>query len=232
MTNPRKPTNEDTLNGELAVSEGRRHLNLTKGERAALAHQRLVEQAAFLFLDLTTDRTWTQIAAELDISLPALKRLTQTAEFMTVYEDALASVGHDPRLQVVTASLPDMLPMAYRRLQRIISDNSSPDGVAMKAIEKLFEWTGANKPGETDDPATLKNFLSQNGVKVEGDLNLIQMVVPDEYREAFARYMGGSSDIVEGAVSTVDSEVPALSETAEAQSHDDEPSVSEVQPEQ
>lgn len=229
MTNIRKPTNEETLEGQLAVSDdGRRHINLNQGEREALARQRQIEAAVALFLDLETDRTWAEIAAELGISVSTLKRLTQSSDFTLVYEDALATIGHDPRLQAVTSSLGDLLPAARRRLQKLITEDGTPDGVALKAIERLFQWTGADSKIETDNPEALKNFLQQNNVKVEGDLNIIN--IPDEYQDAFQRFLGGSTDIVAGEVHTPDSGDPsrASEPDREAQGQDDEPSDEEA----
>jgi len=231
MTNTRKPTNSETLEGALAVSEGRRHLNLNQGEREALARQRQIESTVALFLDLENDRTWSEIAAELDISVSALKRLTQAPDFMSVYEDALATIGHDPRLQAVTSSLGDLLPAARRRLQKLIMEDETPHGVALKAIERLFTWTGADSKIETDNPDALRNFLQQNNVKVEGDLNVIN--IPAEYRDAFQRYLGGNTDIVAGEVRTPDSggSSQASEQALEDQDQDVEPSAEEAQPE-
>jgi hypothetical protein len=208
MTNSRKPTNAETLEGQLAVSEdGRRHLNLNQGEREVLARQRQIEAAVALFLDLETDRTWAEIAGELDISVSSLKRLSQSSDFLLVYEDALATIGHDPRLQAVTSSLGDLLPAARRRLQQLITNNDTPDGVALKAIERLFQWTGADSKIETDNPEALKNFLQQNNVTVEGNMTVIN--IPDEYQNAFQRFLGGSTDIVEGETRTPDNGDPS-----------------------
>jgi hypothetical protein len=182
-----------------------------------------------LFLDLETDRTWTQIAAELDMSVSALKRFSQAPDFMTVYEDTLATVGHDPRLQAVTASLGDLLPAARRRLQTLLTATDTPAGVALKAIEKLFEWTGADQHQEVDNPDILKNFLGQHGVQVQGDLQLINMNIPVEYQEAFARVLGGNRDIVDGEVRSTSSEDQSPAGTPWAESPADEPSAEEAQ---
>jgi hypothetical protein len=187
----RKPVNEATLDGALAVSDGRRHINLNQGERDALLRQRLIEQAVALFLDLETDRTWAQIAGELDMSVSALKRLSQSSDFTSIYEDALATVGHDPRLMAITSSLGDLLPAARRRLEKLITNASTPDGVALKAIEKLFAWTGADSHVDIDNPDAMKNFLNTHGVQVEGNLNVVSMNIPLEYHAAFERYLGG-----------------------------------------
>jgi hypothetical protein len=208
----RKPVNPETIEGTLAVSDsGRRHLNLNRGERDALLRQRTIERAVTLFLDLETDRTWTQIAAELDMSVSALKRFSQAPDFISVYEDTLATVGHDPRLQAVTSSLGDLLPAARRRLQSLLTSADTPAGVALKAIEKLFEWTGADEQREMDDPNALRNFLGQHGVQVQGDLQIINMSIPVEYQQAFGRFLGGNTDIIDGEARTIDSadHVPA-----------------------
>ena len=229
----RKPVNEKTLDGTLAVRDGRRHINLNQGEREALLRQRTIEQAVVLFLDLENDRSWAQIAAELDMSVSSLKRLTQSSDFILVYEDALAAVGHDPRLQAVTASLGDLLPAARRRLQTLITNTGTADGVALKAIEKIFEWTGVDSAQELDSPDALKNFLSTHGVTVQGDLNVMQLNIPDEYKAAFDRYLGGGRDTIEGVARTEDN-MPSLetNDEAEEKSPVDVQPVQEVQPEQ
>lgn len=227
MTTKRKPVNEETLGGALVVQEGRRHINLNQGEREALARQRQIESAVALFLDLTTDHTWAEIAAELNISVSALKRLTQAPDFMSIYEEALATIGHDPRLLAVTSSLGDLLPAARRRLGTLITDTNTPDGVALKAIERLFQWTGADSKIEVDNPDMLKNFLSQHNVQVQGDLNIVN--IPPEYQAAFERFLGGDRDIVAGEAHTVDSTSAAVSEKAPVeQSRPDEPSAEEA----
>jgi hypothetical protein len=232
MTNSRKPTNAETLEGQLAVSEdGRRHINLNRGEREALARQRQIEAAAALFLDLETDRTWAEIASELDMSVSSLKRLTQSSDFILVYEDALATIGHDPRLQAVTSSLGDLLPAARRRLQKLITENDTPDGVALKAIERLFQWTGADNKIETDNPEALKNFLQQNNVTVEGNMTVIN--IPEQYQNAFQHFLGGDTDIVSGEVHTLDNGESEHEPDHDPQAQDPsvEPPVEEAQPE-
>jgi hypothetical protein len=177
-----------------------RHINLTISERADLAKQQKIEQAVALFLDLQHDHTWKEIADALDLSLASLKRLTQTTEFNSVYQNALSTVGHDPRLAAITSNLGDLLPMAYRRLRTILSNPQSDDRVAMRAIEKLFDWTRLTENDGNDDPATLTSFLQRNGVRVEGNLNLIQINVPQEFREAFSKFLSPGTPIHDGEV--------------------------------
>src|SRR5512136_2212109 len=93
--------------------QGKRHLNLTAPEREALADQRLIERAISMFLDLEQDRTWNQIAQELGISISELKRMTRKPEFQRIYDQTTVAIGHDPRLQAVVSTLPDLLPLAF-----------------------------------------------------------------------------------------------------------------------
>jgi len=101
---------DDLLQGRQEVTEeGRRHVNLTVGERHDLAENLQVEQAVAMFLDLTQDRTYAEIAQALDMSVAGLKRLTQTDAFKQVYADVLPGVGHDPRLEISRAALRDLV---------------------------------------------------------------------------------------------------------------------------
>ena len=184
--------------GELAAE--RRHINLTQGERAELLERQQMEQAIGLFLDLTADHTWKEIADTLGISLSALKRMTQSGEFQRLYDDTLATVGHDPRLQAVKSSLGDLLPSARRRLALIISNPQSDDRTAMRAIEKLFDWTGVADGVQADDPTMFQNFLKQHGAALQGDVNILNVNIPPEYLDAFARFLrpeGTDTDVVE-----------------------------------
>lgn len=166
-----------------------RHINLTIAERADLAQQQKIEAAVAMFLDLQHDHTWKEIAQSLDMSLASLKRLSQTTEFNATYQNALSVVGHDPRLAAITSSLGDLLPMAYRRLKTILGNPQGDDRVAMRAIEKLFEWTKLTESDASDDPAALTAFFKNNGVQVEGNLQLVNINVPSEYLEAFGKFL-------------------------------------------
>src|SRR5512142_655579 len=171
--------------GELVAE--RRHINLTQDERAELLERQQMEQAIGLFLDLTADHTWREIADTLGISLSALKRMTQTGEFQRLYDDALATVGHDPRLQAVKSSLGDLLPAARRRLGTIIT--SGDDRTAMRAIEKLFTWTGVEDGVQNEDPAAFANFLQRHGAVLQADVNILNVNIPSQYQDAFARFL-------------------------------------------
>jgi hypothetical protein len=193
-----------------ALTGTRRHVNLTQEERRQLAEQKQMEQAVALFLDLETDHTWKDIAATLGISLSALKRLTQSGEFQRMYEDTLATVGHDPRLQSVKGHLADLLPAAYRRLQGILTNPGTDDRAALRAIEKLFEWTGVDEGMQAEDPVLFQNFMKQHGVTLNGDVNILNMNIPAEYQAAYAKFLQPQSTDTGEAAGRAGTQNPAV----------------------
>ena len=194
---------------------GKRHINLTGGERTGLAANLQIERAIALFLDLEQDRTWKQIAEELGISVSELKRITKEPEFQRLYDTATVSIGHDPRLQAITSSLPDLLPTAFRQLRKLLTADETRDDVRLKVIIKIMEFNKVGEEQGVEDPRELSNFLNENNVRIEGDV-VVNLGVPEEYRKAFQRFTG--TDIVEGAIRNLDTEatpatpsvVPAL----------------------
>ncbi len=204
--------------GELAVWDGRRHLNLTQDEREALANRQKMEQAIALFLDLQQDHTWKEIADTLGMSLSALKRMTQTGDFQRMYDDALATVGHDPRLQAIKSTLGDLLPAAYRRLHKIISSEDTDDRAALRAIEKLFSWTGVEDGVQSDDPTMFANFLKQHGAAIAPEVNSLNLNIPPEYLDAYSRFLRPeSTDTGAAAVRADSGAAPAGTEVIDAE---------------
>jgi hypothetical protein len=205
-------------------NEERRHLSLTQAERGDLVAQRQIEEAVSYFLDLDTDRTVKQIAQEMGLSVSALKRLTQKPEFQAVYDEALMQLGHHPRLQALSANLPELLPLAYNALKGILVGQRVAATAKVQAIKLLFDTVGVGKQVVEEDPAALNNFLKGSGVTVQGDAVVnVNLPIPDEYREAFQRLMGvPRTHILEGVVCTPDTPGP---------SRDDEPAVPLLSPE-
>ena len=207
---------ETTKNAHIRnLPTGKKHINLTKGERKSLSKRQEMETAIALFLDLEQDRTWAQIADELNISKSALQRMSRTPEFTALYDEATIAIGHDPRLQAVAQGVGDLLPAAFRRLRSLINDDSVADGVALGAVKHLFEMAKVGELLEREDPAQFNNFMLANGVVITG--KSIQVNIPLIYADAMPRYMRGAEvspadieNIVDGSV--VDVELPALSD--------------------
>ena len=192
------------------VPAKRRRVSLTKPERAALEESRQIELAVSLFLDLEQDRTVTQIAAEMNMSVAALKRLTQKPEFQAKYDEVLMGLGHHPRLQAVNAQLPELMPLAYQALKSVLTGQRVAATAKVQAVKLLFDTLHVADGRLEEDPAPLNNFLTAAGVNVQGTGNVINvnLPIPQEYQEAFARLTGvlpPSSSTLEGVVSTPDS---------------------------
>jgi hypothetical protein len=196
----------------------RRHLSLTQGERAGLVGQRQIEEAVSYFLDLDTDRTVKQIAEGMGLSVSALKRLTMKPEFQNVYDEALMQLGHHPRLQALSANLPELLPLAYNALKSILVGQRVAATAKVQAIKLLFDTVGVGKQIIEEDPTALHNFIGQSGITVQGNAVVnVNLPIPAEYQAAFERLMGAemprSSNIVEGVASTAD--IPGVSDVGE-----------------
>ena len=215
----------DTIEHIREYREGQRHINLTIGERQDLAENLQIEQAVAMFLDLEQDRTWKQIAEELGISVSELKRLTRKPEFQKIYDQTTVAIGHDPRLQAVTSSLPDLLPIAFRGLKAMLTGADIRDDVKLKAIIKVLELNQVGKDQGVEDPRELSNFLSVHNIRVDGDV-IVNMGVPEEFQAAFRKFTG--TDIVDAAVRSPDTEAPLLTASV-AEAPSVEPPVPEAE---
>ena len=182
----------------------RRRVSLTKADRAALEESRQIELAVSLFLDLEQDRTVSQIAAEMDMSIAALKRMTQKPEFQAKYDEVLMGLGHHPRLQAVNAQLPELMPLAYQALKQVLTGQRVAATAKVQAVKLLFDTLHIADGRIDEDPAPLNNFLQNAGVNVQGSGNIINvnLPIPAEYQEAFARLTGTMRDEVINAVAT------------------------------
>jgi hypothetical protein len=187
----------------------RRHLKLTKAERDAKKKQKQLEHLASLFLDLDTHRTNQQIADEMGLSLPAMKRLTQDPEFQAIYDDVLMNLGHHPRLQVLSASLPELGVASFKALDEILRNPRASATARVAAAKLVWDSLHIADSRADEDPGAINKFLGDKGINVQANTVNINLPIPDEYKEAFARLMG--ADIVDARVTDVP-ELPAESE--------------------
>jgi hypothetical protein len=192
-TSPTGPLDERRL------PDGRRKIKLRKAERQQLLRNQLAEAAAALFLDLEEERTWAEIAQELQISPTQLRDLTKSPEFNEAYCALFAELGHDPRFRAAQASLSDLLPVAILQLRKILTQPSTSAGVRLRAVEKVLQLNGLKEPEQqASDRKALAEFLVTHNIRLES----VGMYVPKEYEEAY-------SDVVDGEVAEPPEELPS-----------------------
>lgn len=167
----RKHLDEVEVTGALAqrrLPDGRRKIKLTSEERQLFSRSEQVETAVRLFLDLEGNHSWENIASDLGISVMALKDLTKTQEFIDVYDQHFAELGHDPRLKSAQAAIVDLLPAAIRELRVLITDGEVPASVRFRAVEKVIELNGIGpQKGGQMDRAELMDFLRSSNVVIQ-----------------------------------------------------------------
>ena len=193
-----------------------RKLQLNKEDRAALAKRRQIEQAVSYFLDMEQSRTLKQIADEMEISVSALKRLTNDLQFQEVYDEVMMNLGHHPRLQALNAQLPDLIPLGYQALKRLLSPGTAHTA-QVSAVKLLFDTLRIGDQVREEDPQALENYMRGKGVVIQNNVMNVNLPIPEEYRQAFSKWMG-NGEIVD--VKAAD--IPAISPTSE--SNDEAPS--------
>lgn len=178
---------EVEVTGVLAerVKSGKRRLKLTQSEKSELRRSRMIESAVALFLDLEQDHSWQEIASELGVSVPTLKDLTKTEEFMAKYSEYFVDLGHDPRIKATQAAVSDMLPLAIRELRNLLTNSRAGGQAKLNAIKEIFRLSGLDAPKQaTNDRSELAEFLKGAGVNIEQ----MNVVMPPEYLQAMRDY--------------------------------------------
>jgi hypothetical protein len=189
----------------------RRKLNLSRTDRTELLQKRQIELAVSYFLDLEQDRTVKQIAEEMGITVGALKHLTTTTQFQEVYDDAMMQLGHHPRLQALSTQLPELAPLAYQALKRMLMPGTAHTA-QVSAIKLLFDTLSIGEQIREEDPAALTNFMQSKGVTVQNNNFIFN--IPTEYRDAFQKWMGG--EVVDANATDIPHALPAQSPTSES----------------
>lgn len=160
---------------------GRRMITLREGERKELLKTRQIERSIALFLDLEDKHTWEQIAQECGLSVRGLKDLTKTEEFIDLYSQYYADLGHDPRLKATQAQIADMLPDAIKAIKDILSDANAPASARIKAAFSIMDKAGIQTPTQgNSDRTELTDFLLKANVNIE---NVTVNVLPQEYTD-------------------------------------------------
>lgn len=191
---------------ERVLPSGKRALQLRKSERKELQRQQQIETAVALFLDVNEDHKWDEIAEACGLSLTGLKDLTKTEEFMTVYNEHFAELGHDPRLKATQAALTDLLSPAIRAIRGVLTDPMAPASAKVKAAFEVIRLNGLEAIDPKGmDKSELHEFLLKAGVNIENmNINL-----PPDYIEK------GVNDIVDGQVRDITNNHALLPEKSE-----------------
>lgn len=199
------------LTGAMAdrvLPSGKRALKLRKNERKELQQRQQIETAVALFLDIQEDHTWEEIAEACGLSLMGLKDMTKTEEFMRVYNEHFAELGHDPRLKATQAALTDLLSPAIRAIRNVLTDDNAPASAKMKAAFEIIRLNGLEAiDPKGNDKSELQDFLLKAGVNIENmNINL-----PPEYIEK------GVADIIEGQVREITDKHALLPQKSEVE---------------
>jgi hypothetical protein len=120
----------------------------------------------------------------------AIKDLTKTQEFIDIYDQHFAELGHDPRLKSAQAAIVDLLPLAVRELRELLTDTDVPASVRFRAIEKVIELNGIGpQKGGQLDRHELMEFLK--GANVTLTQNNIQATVAAPFERDINAYADG-----------------------------------------
>ncbi len=154
-----------------------------------LFKEAVAERAAGMYLDI--QRAWSldEIANALGMSAKRLRTFVRTDPvFKKKYGEIFARITEDPGPRSIQMKVVEnLLPAAYNTLRDELSP-TAPWGVRQKARQDVFRLAGVEqlKPSESDRQEVAR-FLTQFG-----DVN-INVNVPDEYREAVAKYLPAST---------------------------------------
>jgi hypothetical protein len=194
----------------------RNSVMLTAAARAELAERRQIEQAVSYFLDLEQSRSLKQIADEMGISVSSLKRLSNDPQFHEVYNEILVQLGHHPRLQALNTQLPELIPDAYRALKRLLGPGTAHTA-QVSAVKLLFDTLKIGDQVREEDPQALENFMKGKGVIIQNNVMNVNLPIPEEYRQAFSKWMG-NGEIVDANATDVPAISPMSESNAEAPS--------------
>jgi hypothetical protein len=173
----------------------RRKIKLTKADKQEIVEQKQREHAVSLFLDLEQNRTTQQIAEEVGLSLSSLKRLTQTPEFMELYDQTLMDISHHPRMMALQTGIVDLLPASYMAMKRLLGPNTAHTA-QVAAVKLLWETASVGDNLDRGGGEELGNYLKSQGVNIENMLVNVNIPIREEYRDAFLRLVG--ADAIDG----------------------------------
>lgn len=186
------PTKVQGVLKDRMTTNGKRRLKLTADECAALKRQELATTAAYLFLDLDTPRSLSEIAREMDMSIYQVREITKTEEFEIAYNDLFLELGKDPRYKAAQGALADMLPIAMGQLRDILTNPRTPAGTRLKAVEKIMNLNGLeNIAPQQSNRQELVEYLVENNINIDA----VNIALPDIYQEQMDDVIEAEFDI-------------------------------------
>lgn len=186
------PTKVQGVLKDRITASGHRRIKLNKEERAALKRQELATTAAYLFLDLDTPRSLSEIAREMDMSIHQVREITKTEEFEIAYNDLFLELGKDPRYKAAQGALADMLPIAMGQLRDILTNPRTPAGTRLKAVEKIMNLNGLeNIAPQQSNRQELVEYLVENNINIDA----VNIALPDMYMEQMDNVIEAEFDI-------------------------------------
>ena len=119
----------------------------------------------------------------------------------------MMQLGHHPRLQALSTQLPELAPLAFQALKRMLMPGTAHTA-QVSAIKLLFDTLQIGSQVREEDPVALTNFMQSKGVMVQNNNFIFN--IPTEYRDAFQRWMGGD------VINSETTDIPQLSPTSES----------------
>jgi len=121
----------------------------------------------------------------------------------------MMNLGHHPRLHALNTQLPDLIPLGYQALKRLLSPGTAHTA-QVSAVKLLFDTLRIGDQVREEDPQALENYMRGKGVVIQNNVMNVNLPIPEEYRQAFSKWMG-NGEIVDVRAN----DVPAISPTSE-----------------
>lgn len=151
------------------------------------------ERISRMFLDLDKTVTIEEIAGELGLSRTQLKRLVESPEFQDNYNKFFYNIVQDPRIKAVQESFADLIVPTFHVYQRILTDESVPWTIKLKAAQDIRQLHGIEtQKVNQQSRSELAKFLSDNNIETQ-NVQIIQNQnvftnIPDDYMKALEAY--------------------------------------------
>jgi len=164
-------------------------------EREGLTGE-IYDRIVSLMLDVDHSHRVADIAKEVGMSIPVLKRLIATKDFQESYNRFFFSTVSDPRIKALQEGLSDMTPEIWRTYKDCLSPDA-PYSVRAKMAMYLGEMIGVRPQKATEsNSAELAEFLARKGISAD-NLQIIQNQNIVNIPEGYAKALQGFKEEIE-----------------------------------